>query len=395
MAFILATLIAMKSYDAAIVGGGIIGVSCALAVAEAGLRIGVFDRQELGREASWAAAGMLSPAPHLSGDGPLVPLSRESLRLYPEFIRSIENASQKRTNYVQKGALELFFGADAPYERDRHVAVCQSLGLAVEAISATEARHREASIASTTRAAAFFPAEATIEPRALMEAAIDAARARGVELHASCAVQSLVIQGNRCTGIIAAGREIPADRVVIAAGCFSRNLFEDASYCAKRLSPFLPTRPVRGQMLALLPRDTTLSGAVRSTRGYLVPRSNGWIVAGSTLEEAGFDKHTTVEGLQRIRKAAVELIPDLASAEIAESWCGLRPGTPDGLPILGPVDVDGVILATGHFRNGILLAPATARLVKDWIMHGKPSISVEALSPSRFIHSTEQAHLTL
>lgn len=385
----------MKSYDAAIIGGGIIGVSCALALADAGLRVGVFDRQEPGREASWAAAGMLSPAPHLPGDGPLVPLSRESLRLYPEFILSIESASQKRTNYTQKGALELFFGADAPHERDRHVALCQSLGVAVEAISATEARRREPSVASTTRAAAFFPDEATIEPRALMEAALDAARAREVEIHANCPVQSLVIEENRCSGIVAGGEQISADRVVIAAGCFSRDVFEEGSYCAERLTPCLPTRPVRGQMLALLPRDTTLARAVRSSRGYLVSRSNGWIVAGSTLEEAGFGKHTTAEGLQKIRKVAVDLIPDLASAEIVESWCGLRPGTPDDLPILGPIDIDGVILATGHFRNGILLAPITAQLVKDWIMRARSSIAVDAFSPSRFIRFAEQAHSTL
>ncbi|HEY6466733.1 MAG TPA: glycine oxidase ThiO [Candidatus Acidoferrales bacterium] len=381
----------MKSYDAAIAGGGIIGVSCALALAEAGLRVGVFDRQEPGREASWAAAGMLSPAPHLSGDGPLVPLARESLQLYPEFILAIESASQKRTNYGQKGALELFFGADAPQERDRHVSLCQSLGLTVEAISATEARRREPSVASTTRAAAFFPGEATIEPRALMDAAIEAARVCGVEVHANCPVQSLVIQGSRCSGIVTGGQQISADHVVIAAGCFSREVLEEGSYCAERLTPFLPTRPVRGQMLALLPRDTTLARAVRSSRGYLVPRSNGWIVAGSTLEESGFDKHTTVEGLQKIRKTAVELIPDLASAEIVESWCGLRPGTPDGLPILGPIDVEGVILATGHFRNGILLAAVTAQLVKDWITHARPSIPVETFSPLRFVRSTAEA----
>lgn len=385
----------MKSYDAAIVGGGIIGVSCALALAEAGLRVGVFDRQEPGREASWAAAGMLSPAPHLPGDGPLVPLSRESLRLYPEFILSIESASQKSTNYVQEGALELFFGPEAPHVRDRHVGLCQSLGLAVEAISATEARRQEPSIASTTRAAAFFPREATVEPRTLMDATIEAARAHGVEIHANRPVQSLLIPGNRCSGIVAGGEQLSADRVVIAAGCFSRDVFEEASYCGKRLAPFLPTRPVRGQMLALLPRDTTLARAVRSSHGYLVPRSNGWIVAGSTLEETGFDKRTTVDGLQKIRKAALEMIPDLASAEIVESWCGLRPGTPDGLPILGPIDIEGIILATGHFRNGILLAPVTAQLVKEWIMHAPPSIPVEAFSPFRFIRSTAETQPAL
>lgn len=380
----------MKTFDAAIVGGGIIGVSCALALAHAGLRIAVFDRRELGREASWAAAGMLSPAPHLPGDEPLVALARESLKLYPEFVLSIESASSKRTNYVHEGAMELFFGADAPQERDRYVTVCQALGLEVEAISATEARRRESAIASTTRAGAFFADEATLEPRALMEAAVDAARARGVEIYANAPVQSLTIQNSRCSAIIAGNERIAVGHVVVAAGCFSHEIFTPDSYCGQRLAPFLPTRPVRGQMLALSPRDTTLARAVRSSRGYLVPRGNGWIVAGSTLEEAGFDNHTTTDGLQKVRRAAIELVPDLADAEIAESWCGLRPGTPDGLPILGPVDIDGVILATGHFRNGILLAPITAQLVKAWITQTALPVSVDAYSPFRFLPSALQ-----
>jgi len=391
---ILAKLFEMTTWDTAIIGGGIIGVSSALALAEAGLRVAVFDRQEPGREASWAAAGMLSPAPHLPGDEPLVALARESLRLYPEFISSIEAASRKRANYKKAGAMDLFFGADAPQECDRYVESCQSLGLQVESISATEARRRESVIASTARAAAFFPDEAAVEPRALMEAAIEAAQARGVEIYANAPVQSLTIQQNRCSAIIAGSEHFAVNHVVIAAGCFSHELFASDSFCGQRLAPFLPTRPVRGQMLALSPRDTTLACAVRSSRGYLVPRANGSIVAGSTLEEAGFDKHTTTDGLQKIRTAALELVPDLADADIVESWCGLRPGTPDGLPILGPVDIEGVILATGHFRNGVLLAPVTAQLVKAWITQGELPVPVDAYSPFRFLSSAVRAQAT-
>ncbi|HKV49522.1 MAG TPA: glycine oxidase ThiO [Candidatus Acidoferrales bacterium] len=381
----------MKTFDAAIIGGGIIGISCALALTEAGLQVAVFDRREPGREASWAAAGMLSPAPHLPGDEPLVALARASLRLYPQFISSIEAASQKRANYVHEGAMELFFGADAPQERDRYVVLCRRLGLEVEAISATEARRRESVIASTTRAAAYFSDEAVVEPRALMEAAIDAARALGVEIYGNAPVQSITIQQGRCCAVIAGNERIAVSHVVVAAGCFSREIFTPDSHGGQRIAPFLPTRPVRGQMIALLPRDTRLARAVRSSRGYLVPRGNGWIVAGSTLEDAGFDKHTTTEGLQQIRKTAIELVPDLADAEIVESWCGLRPGTPDDLPILGPVDLEGVIVATGHFRNGILLAPITAQLVKAWITQTELPVAADRYSPFRFLPSTVQA----
>jgi glycine oxidase len=380
-----------KSYDVVIVGGGIIGASCALALAEEGMRVVVLDRQEPGREASGAAAGMLSPAPHLPGDEALAPLASESLRLYPNFIHSIELISQKRANYSRKGAIEVFFGADGPAERDRSVESCRRLGLDAEAISATEARHREPAIASTARAATFFAAEESVEPRALFDAALEAARALGVEIRAHCTVHSLAIERDRCTGVMIEDERLPAGNVVVAAGCFSRQLFPESSYWGRRVAPFVPTRPVRGQLLALMPRDTRLACPVRSTRGYLVPRSSGTIIAGSTVEEAGFDKRTTIEGLQRIRKAAVELVPDLASAEIVESWCGLRPGTPDALPILGPINIEGIILATGHFRNGILLAPVTAQLVKDWITSKAPSLPVEAYSPRRFVGSAEEA----
>ena len=382
----------MKSYDVAIVGGGIIGTSCALALADAGMRLVMVDRQTPGCEASWAAGGMLSPAPYLPGDEQLAQLANESLRLYADFVRGLESASQKSTGYRCCGALEIFFGAAGPAERDRYVETCRGLHIDAEPITATEARHREPAIASSARTAAFFPREATVEPRALMEAALEAAHARGVEVRANWPVRSLAIDRNRCVGIESDDDRIAAEHVVIAAGAFSQEIVGTGSYFGRHLAQFLPTRPVRGQMIALLPRDTTLSHAVRSSRGYLVPRNNGWIVAGSTLEEAGFDKHTTVEGVQQIRKAALELVPDLASAEIAESWCGLRPGTPDGLPILGRVDIDGIIVATGHFRNGILLAPITAQLVKDWITGTEHPFPADAFSPLRFARSAAQAY---
>jgi glycine oxidase len=381
----------VKTFDVAIVGGGIIGVSCALALAEENLRVAVFDRQTPGREASHAAGGMLSPAPHLPGDEAFTPLANESLRLYSGFIQRIESVSKKSAYFRRDGAIELFFGDDAVAERDHHVAVCNGVSVPIEAIAGVDARRREPAIASSARAAAYFPAEATVEPRPLMDAVLGAAGALGVEIHANHAVQSLIIEGDRCSGLVTGDERIGADHVVVAAGCQSHELLGPAARFGRNLCDFVPTRPVRGQMLTLWPGDTRIQSVVRSKHGYLVPRSEGCVIAGSTLEEVGFAKAVTGEGLKSIRAAANELVPGLGSARLGETWSGLRPGTPDGLPILGSVGIDCLTIATGHFRNGILLAPITAQLVKDWVTGASPRWNVEAFSPLRFARAAAEA----
>ena len=381
----------MKSFDVAIIGGGIIGVSCALALAEERQRVVIFDRRTPGREASYAAGGMLSPAPHLKGDEVFTPLANQSLALYPDFVARIESASKKSAHFRRDGAIELFFGDEAIAERDGHVAFCRGLGIEIEALSGSDARHREPAIASVARAAAYFPAEATVEPRPLMEAALKASVALGVEIRANQQAQSLIIEHDRCTGVIAGNERTSADHVVLAAGCQSQEVVEQDAYFGRGLFQCVPTRPVRGQMVALWPGDARIQTVVRSKRGYLVPRSEGCVVAGSTLEEAGFVKGTTDDGLKKIRAAAAELVPGLDGARLGETWSGLRPGTPDGLPILGPVGVDGLTVATGHFRNGILLAPITAQLVKDWVTGIAPRSKVGAFSPLRFAREATHA----
>ncbi len=376
----------MKSFDVAIIGGGIIGASIAFELAGAKLRVGVFDSQEPGREASWAAAGMLSPAPDSPRDWPLVPLGRESLGLYSEFVASIEEVSGQSAHMLREGTLEVFAGLNAEADRDRRVAECRSLGLVAEAVSVDTARQWESALGDAAGSVAWLPEEATVEPRALTGAVIAAAERRGAQFHGHSPVTELVCDGGRCVGLVARGEEIAAAQVVLAAGCYSSRIGAPSDLLAR----YAPTRPVRGQIMTLRPDGPGLRCVLRSRAGYLVPRQDGRIIAGSTSEEAGFEKRVTGEGLRKILNAALELVPNLAKAEVLETWSGLRPGTPDDLPILGPTDTEGLFIAAGHYRNGILLAAVTAKLVREWIVEGRANLHADAFSPMRFSRKRHQ-----
>ena len=366
----------MKVADVIIVGGGVIGVSIALELAAQKLGVVVLDRQQPGREASWAAAGMLSPGPDSPDALPLVPLAKESMRLYPEFIASVEELSGKTTAFARKGVIEVFTAPHGESERDKMVAEYLALGLAIEPVAADVARKAEPALEPAVRAAAWLPQEATLDPRMLMDALLAAAGVRGVEVHADSPVDSIMLDGNHCTGVVTRGTNISAKCVVVAAGCFSGAI--------DWLGRYAPARPIRGQLLALESKNVQLGRTLRSCKAYLVPRPNGRIIAGSTLEDAGFEKHVTPAGVRKILDGVLELAPAFANAQLVDAWAGLRPGTPDHLPILGPTDIRGLYIATGHYRNGILLAPATAKLLSRWILGGKPELDTERFSPLRF-----------
>ena len=370
----------MKTYDVVIVGGGIIGGSVAFDLAKRDLRVAVLDRQELMHEASWAAAGMLSPAPDCPAAIPLVPLGRASLALYPKFVDAVEDASGMRTGYRTDGTVEVICHGDAERELSTLVAVHHGLGLACEPLPLDEARNMEPALGREARAAAFLPDECWIEPRALTAAVLAAAESAGAALCPSVEVTSLAMAGKKCVGVkTSSGELFHAAQVVLAAGCWSSQIPEAA--------PFAPTFPVRGQMAALRHFGRPIQHVLRSERGYLVPRgveSPQTVVVGSTIENAGYEKRVTSGGIEKILSAANELAPELTKAEIIETWCGLRPGSPDQLPILGPVDVDGLVFATGHYRNGILLAPVTSKLIGEWIAERRTTIDWETFSPLRF-----------
>lgn len=381
----------MPTCDVAIIGGGIIGASIAFELAADNLRVSVLDSREPGREASWAAAGMLSPAPDSPRDLPLAPFACRSLELYPRFIAAVEEASGKRTAYAREGALEVFLSPDAEGQRDARLRELRQLAIAAEAISLNDARKAVGPVGPAARSALWLPHEGSVEPRLLIEALLAAARYRGVEVRPNCEVTSLIQQGDRCTGVIAAGEKIAAGHVILAAGCFSGRLGRGLS-----INALAPTRPVHGQMLALRPQPGAPAPrrVLRSKHGYLVPRQDGRIVAGSTNENSGFYKQVTAAGLSKILGSTLEICPALAGAEVIETWAGLRPGTPDDLPILGAAGIRGLWIATGHYRNGILLAPATAALFRELISGSEPSFDVARFSPMRFAKPERRAAQT-
>lgn len=366
----------MASFDVAVAGGGIIGGAVAWELARAGRRVVLLDRQEPGQEASWAAGGILSPSFEVPEVVALVPLGRASLALYPEFVAAVESATGHATGFRQDPGLQVFFGDGAERARDTLVTAHNAAGLPSRAISVAEARKLEPSLNPAIAAAALLPEEGRVDSRLLTAAVLEAGRRAGVEIRTGTAVSGLVLEGGRCGGVVSGGDRIVAKDVVIAAGCFCTQI--------ENVSRYAPTRPARGQMVALRSNQVKLGRVIASARGYIIPREDGRLIAGSTLEDAGFEKAVTPEGLQRILATAIEIAPELSGAAVVETWSGLRPDSPDHLPILGPTDVEGLWMATGHFRNGILLAPITARLMREWLEKKALSVGVEEFSPMRF-----------
>jgi len=366
----------MKKFDVAIAGGGVIGGAIALELARAGLRVAVFDRQQPGQEASWASAGILSPAPENPGMVVMVPLGKASLGLYPEFVAQVEEISGKNTGFRLKGTLEALFSHDTKAELSTIIALHHGLGLKAEPLRAEDARELEPALSEEVEAAVLRPEEGSIDNRALTAAILKAAQRSGAEVFSGNGAKAIWREGNRCAGLVLQNERVEAKWTVIAAGCFSAMI--------EGIAPYAPVRPAKGQMAALRADDLKMERVLWSEKIYLVPRNDGRILAGATIEYAGFDKRTTAGGIEKILSAAIDLAPDLANARIEETWAGLRPDSPDHLPILGPTDIDGLLMATGHFRSGILLTPVTARLIREWIMEQRVSVDWDRFSPLRF-----------
>ncbi len=366
----------MSTYDVVVAGGGLIGASIALELAEAGLKVSLYDAREPGREASWASAGMISPAPENPGTIPFVPISLASVALYPEFIHNVEELSGMNIGYRKDGAIDAIFDGNVEEELSTVIALQHGVGLRAEALSGDQAREMEPALSHEIEAAIFRPDEASLDNRAFTDAVLLAAERKGVQIFVGNGAKALWKEGGRCKGLALENGRVEAKYTIIAAGCFSARIEGVAAYA--------PVLPAKGQMVALRCESAEIKRVLWMEHTYLVPRNDGRIIAGSTIERTGFDHHITAGGIKKILSEAIKLAPALEKARVEETWAGLRPDSPDHLPILGPTDVEGLLIATGHFRSGILLAPITARLMREWICTRELSVDWERFSPLRF-----------
>ena len=351
----------MKSWDVLIIGGGIIGLGLARELRKHGASVLVVERGEPGREASHAAGGMLANCGDES-PGVLQTLASASAEMYPEFVHELQDESGEKVDLRCDGTL-LFPGPDHDPTK--------IAGSSPPTVPLTEL---EPALSVPNRAAVFLK-ERSVCPRALTRAVLKAAKHRGVDISSGTYVLSVDHAEGKVVGVTTDKTSYRAGKIVNCAGAW-----------AGQIAPHpLPTRPVKGQMVCFaMPKRELLRHVVRSPEIYLIPRSDGRLLAGATVEEAGFDKRTIPDTIQSLRHAAIRMLPALGSAHILEDWAGLRPGTPDNLPILGETPIPNYYAATGHFRDGILLAPITALVMCRVITGAAPGYDLTPFSAERF-----------
>jgi glycine oxidase len=366
--------------DVAVIGGGVIGLAVAWRARARGLGVTVLDRREYGSGASSVAAGMLAPVTEAeAGERALLALGMESARRWPAFAAELHDVTGIDVGYRACGTLVVARDRDQAEALDRELELRERLGLSTARLLPSEARRREPALAPSVRLALDVPDDHAVDPRLVAAALVLAARQAGAVLHAGAGVRGVVCDGERVTGVaLEDGSVVQAGQVVVAAGAWS------ALLAGVPASAQVPVRPVKGQTLRLLdPGGPGLLGRVlRFEDGYIVPRGDGRYVLGATVEERGFDTAMTAGAAYELLRDASEIVPGILELEIEELVAGLRPGTPDNGPILGAAQgVTGLVWATGHYRNGILLTPVTADLIAAELA-GEPPDHV--FGPGRF-----------
>jgi glycine oxidase len=390
-----------QSTDVVVVGAGIIGLAAAWRARQRGMAVTVLEREVAGRAASHVAAGMLAPVAEVEfGEHARrgLALGLRSAQMWPGFAADLRAATGIDVGLARTGTLLIARDADQARELERQLALRDSLGLETRKLRVGQARELEPALTPTLHSALEVPGDHAVDPRRVLDALREACRVSGVELHEHARVARIECGrgGQLVSGVaLEDGWPIQAERVLLAAGAWSGEIGGLPERCA------VPVRPVRGQILRL--RDPAGPGLVkhvlRFEGGYLVPRPDGRYALGATVEERGFALRTELGGVYELLREAHQVVPGVSELEIEELCVGLRPGTPDNLPALGQGAVEGLIWATGHYRNGILLAPLTAELALSLLL-GESSRDAELLpscSPLRFAgeRRREGRHATL
>jgi len=366
--------------DVAIVGGGIIGCAIAYQLAKAGAAVTLVERGAIAREASWASAGLISPPkPGMPGGMARARLEARSFMMYPALLAELAEATAIDVAQVTGGRLSVALSEAEEASLRATLAWQRDLGFDVEWLDGDATRGMAPALAPAIRGAVWCAAASGLRAAALTIALARAAEARGATIRERTPVEGFLREGGRIAGIRTSGGAIRAGATVIAAGAWTAALGE-------LLDLELPTRPVRGQMLALAAATLPLRQAIAGAGGFLIPRADGTIAVAATVDEAGFDTSVTPDGLTWLATLIRTLAPGYASARVVETWAGLRPATADDLPIMGRAPgLDGLWVAAGHMRDGILWAPIVGELMGAAILGGVPDPALAPFDPRRFV----------
>jgi glycine oxidase len=384
--------------DAVVLGGGVAGLAVARELALRGVRVTLVERATLGAEASWAAAGMLAPQVEADARDEFFDFACESRDAYPAFADALLEESGVDIELDCTGTLYLAFTEEEERECARRFEWQQRAGLIVEGLTADEARALEPNLSPRVRSALRFPRAWVVENRRLCDALARASRRAGVEILEHTEAISIKTAGGRVASVETSRGTLAAGAVVVACGAWSSQLpVKTSDDVADQLNADATTpriEPVRGQILCFaMEADAPLvRHVVYSPSGYVVPRRDGRLLAGTTVERAGFDKSVTGEGRRAIKQHAIEIAPAVEGLKLIDEWAGLRPRASDSLPVLGASqEIENLFYATGHYRNGILLAPLTGTLVAEMITTGTTPAPLAPFSPARFRRAASRA----
>jgi glycine oxidase len=357
-------------HDVIVIGGGVIGLSIARELS-GWKSVLLLDRGPTGQGTSRAAAGMLTPLSEADDQGPFFQLCLASHRLYDRFVEDLQSETGLDAGYSTAGLLCVASADDSAEVLCRRYDWQNKAGFDVELLSVDAVHQMEPLLTAPIRAAVFMPGDRSISPRRLVNVLRESCFKRGVEIRTG-----LNVDGVGANQVRVGGTTLEADHIVIASGVWSADL--------SGLDPKIPVFPRKGQILSLRMPAGAFRRMIRWESSYFVPRTSGELVVGATNEDSGFDLSNTPAGIGRLLLDVQEISSHAGNYPITEMWTGLRPATPDGLPVLGPSAIPGVLYATGHYRNGILLAPITAAIVGDLIQSRRPRWSIDEYRPSRF-----------